>query len=84
MPAIWEQNSLPPYGYECDENGMLYLSEVEETVLNIIKVKQDKGQSLTLIAQFLNEQGYETRQGKKWNRHSVRRALNSNRSIILD
>ncbi|MBD3261917.1 MAG: hypothetical protein GF334_09675 [Candidatus Altiarchaeales archaeon] len=74
----WEGKGAPPYGFEIDPDNSMHESEVEQIILHYI-TRMKKKDTLTNIAETLNSKGFETRNGKKWDRHAIRRALQSNR-----
>jgi hypothetical protein len=76
--VIWTQHTVPPYGYECDESGALYLSYVEQSILR--RIFQNKGKlSWKEVASQLNEKGFLTRTGKPFTKYSIRGVLESNK-----
>jgi len=72
----WTQKGEAPYGFELDSEGTVFKSYVEQAILKFIQENKSK-LSLSNLAKGLNLKGFETRNGKPWDRHSIRRALKS-------
>lgn len=54
-----------PYGYKV-ENGRLIIDETEKPIVKIIFEKHDKGTPMLTIAEWLNDNGYKTRKGTRF------------------
>jgi hypothetical protein len=70
----WTLGKTPPYGYECDKEGNLFESDVEQHILRLFR-ELSETLSMRQFATYLNEHGFQTRQGKPWKQHSVWRDL---------
>lgn len=64
----------PPFGQR-SENGVLIDDPHEQEVIDLIRRHHKSGKSLQMIADWLNENGYRTKRGQKWQRISVKRVL---------
>ncbi|BAZ07760.1 recombinase family protein [Calothrix sp. NIES-3974] len=64
----------PPYGLT-SVNGELVDHPQEQAVIELIRRHHKSGKSLQQIANWLNERGYTTKRGQKWQRISVKRVL---------
>ena len=65
----------PAYGWRSNENKELEKDDYEQEVIDIIRKHKKSGKSLRKIADYLNEKGYKTKQGKKWIHTSVNSVL---------
>jgi len=64
----------PAFG-ECAQNGELVENPQEKTIIEFIRRHHKSGKSLQQIADWLNQQGYQTKRGQQWQRISVKRVL---------
>lgn len=64
----------PPYG-QVSVNGELVDHPEEQAVIELIRRHHKSGKSLQQIANWLNERGYATKRGQRWQRISVKRVL---------
>lgn len=65
-----------PYGYR--KNGdTIEVDEYESNVIRIIFGLKQNGKSLREIAEYLNSEGFKTRQGGKWHASTVNYILNN-------
>ncbi len=55
--------------------GELVEDPVEQQVIELIRRHHKSGKSLQQIADWLNQQGYQTKRGQQWKRISVKRVL---------
>lgn len=55
--------------------GDLVEAPVEQQVIEFIRRHHKSGKSLQQIADWLNQQGYQTKRGQQWKRISVKRVL---------
>ena len=65
----------PAYGWKSNENKELVEDEREQEIIDIIRRHKKSGKSLRKIAEYLNKQGYKTKQGKQWVHTSVNSVL---------
>ncbi len=65
-----------PYGYKV-ENGRLIINEDEKPIVEFIFEQHDKGTPMLTIAGMLNDMGYQTRKGTKFQNTSVRSIVNN-------
>ena len=56
-------------------NGELVDNPKEQQIIELIRRHHKSGKSLPQIANWLNQQGYTTKRGKKWQPVSVKRVL---------
>lgn len=61
----------PAYGWKSSENKELVKDQSEQEIIDIIRRHKKSGKSLRKIAEYLNAQGYKTKQGKQWGHTSV-------------
>lgn len=66
----------PRFGYTSNENKELEENEEEQEIIEIIRKHHKAGKSLRKIANYLNENGYRSKQGKDWKHTSVKSVLN--------
>lgn len=64
----------PAFGQK-SVNGELVNDRSECQVIDLIRRHHKSGKSLQKIADWLNQQGYKTKRGQKWQRISVKRVL---------
>lgn len=65
----------PAYGWKSNENKELEKDESEQKIIEIIRKHKKSGKSLRKIADYLNQNGYKTKQGKDWGHTSVNSVL---------
>ena len=65
-----------PYGYKV-ENGRLIINEEEKPIVEFVFAEHDKGTPMLTIAGMLNDSGYQTRKGTKFQNTSVRSIVNN-------
>lgn len=65
-----------PYGYKV-ENGRLIINEEEKPIVEFVFAEHDKGTPMLTIAGMLNDRGYQTRKGTKFQNTSVRSIVNN-------
>lgn len=63
-----------PYGYR-KEGDKIVVDEYESNVIKIIHEMRSNGKSLREIANFLNSEGFRTRQGGKWYASTIKYML---------
>jgi len=56
-------------------NGELVINSQEQEIIELIRRHHKSGKSLQQIADWLNENGYETKRGQQWRRISIKRVL---------
>ncbi len=56
-------------------NGELVNDPQEQEVIELIRRHHKSGKSLQQIANWLNQQGYQTKRGQQWRRISIKRVL---------
>lgn len=56
-------------------NGELVVNSQEQEIIELIRRHHKSGKSLQQIADWLNENGYETKRGQQWRRISIKRVL---------
>jgi len=81
MTTAWKKNCPPPYGFECEQDGTLHPSEVEQAILLHALRSKSEGSTNSAIAAQLNTKGFQTRNGNPWNRHSLARAIKSYQQV---
>jgi DNA invertase Pin-like site-specific DNA recombinase len=64
----------PAFGQQ-SLNGELVENPQEQEVIDLIRRHHKSGKSLQQIADWLNQQGYITKRGQKWQKISVKRVL---------
>lgn len=64
----------PPFG-QTSENGELVENTREQQIIELIRRHHKSGKSLQQIADWLNQQGYQTKRGQQWQRISIKRVL---------
>jgi DNA invertase Pin-like site-specific DNA recombinase len=64
----------PAFG-QTSINGELVAEPQEQQVIELIRRHHKSGKSLQQIADWLNQQGYQTKRGQEWKRISVKRVL---------
>ncbi|MEM9136650.1 MAG: recombinase family protein [Cyanobacteria bacterium P01_F01_bin.42] len=64
----------PPFGQR-SENGILIADPQEQEIIELIRRHHKSGKSLQMIADWLNDNGYQTKRGQQWQRISVKRVL---------
>jgi hypothetical protein len=64
----------PAFGLQAVD-GELVNDPVEQQVIELIRRHHKSGKSLQQIADWLNQQGYSTKRGHRWQRVSVKRVL---------
>ncbi|WP_299402417.1 recombinase family protein [Acaryochloris sp. IP29b_bin.148] len=64
----------PPFGQESCQ-GELVDNPREKQIIELIRRHHKSGKSLQQIANWLNQQGYQTKRGNQWQRISVKRVL---------
>lgn len=65
-----------PYGYKV-ENGVLIINEEERSLVEYVFQKNKEGMPMLTIAESLNDSGFRTRKGTKFQATSVRSILNN-------
>jgi hypothetical protein len=64
----------PPFGHT-SVNGELVENPREQQVIEFICHQHKSGKSLQQIADWLNQQNFQTKRGQQWKRISVKRVL---------
>ncbi|NJM66382.1 MAG: recombinase [Acaryochloris sp. RU_4_1] len=64
----------PPFG-QTAYKGELVDNPHEKQIIELIRRHHKSGKSLQQIADWLNQQGYQTKRGYQWQRISVKRVL---------
>lgn len=64
----------PAFGLQAVD-GELVNDPLEQQVIELIRRHHKSGKSLQQIADWLNQQGYSTKRGHRWQRVSVKRVL---------
>ncbi|MBW4671782.1 MAG: recombinase family protein [Cyanomargarita calcarea GSE-NOS-MK-12-04C] len=64
----------PPFG-QTSVNGELVQDPQEQQVIEFIRRHHKSGKSLQQIADWLNQQNFQTKRGQQWKRISVKRVL---------
>ncbi|MEO0375562.1 MAG: recombinase family protein [Cyanobacteria bacterium P01_A01_bin.17] len=64
----------PPFGLR-SQNGELVENPKEQEIVDLIRRHHKSGKSLQQIADWLNQNGYQTKRGQQWQRISVKRVL---------
>ncbi|NET31056.1 MAG: recombinase [Cyanothece sp. SIO1E1] len=64
----------PAFGQQA-QDGELVENPDEQQVIDLIRRHHKSGKSLQQIADWLNQHGYKTKRGQKWQRISVKRVL---------
>ncbi len=64
----------PAFG-QCSINGELVDEPQEQELIELIRRHHKSGKSLQQIADWLNQQGYQTKRGQQWKRISIKRVL---------
>lgn len=64
-----------PLGFDCNEDGMLYVNHQERRAAGLARRLRQEGLSLRDIAERLDEAGHRTRTGSPWHPEQVRRLL---------
>lgn len=64
----------PPFG-QLSHNGELVDNPRETEIIDLIRRHHKSGKSLQQIADWLNQNGYQTKRGRSWKRISVKRVL---------
>jgi DNA invertase Pin-like site-specific DNA recombinase len=64
----------PKFG-ELAKEGELVANESEQAVIDLIRRHHKSGKSLGVIANYLNQNGYSTKQGKQWYPTTVKNVL---------
>jgi hypothetical protein len=57
------------------KEGELVANESEQAVIDLIRRHHKSGKSLGVIANYLNQNGYSTKQGKQWYPTTVKNVL---------
>lgn len=65
-----------PYGYKV-ESGRLIINEDEKPIVEFVFEQYDKGTPMLTIADMLNDKGFKTRKGTKFQNTSVRSIVNN-------
>ena len=65
-----------PYGYKV-ESGRLVINEDEKPIVEFVFEQYDKGTPMLTIADMLNDNGFKTRKGTKFQNTSVRSIVNN-------
>ncbi len=89
-PSIWERLNQarrakaaeggyagygsPAFGLQSVDGKLVEIPE-EQQVIELIRRHHKSGKSLQQIADWLNQQGYQTKRGQEWKRISVKRVL---------
>jgi DNA invertase Pin-like site-specific DNA recombinase len=64
----------PAFGLKSVDGELVEVPE-EQQVIELIRRHHKSGKSLQQIADWLNQQGYQTKRGQEWKRISVKRVL---------
>lgn len=64
----------PPFG-QASCRGELVENSREKQIIEFIRRHHKSGKSLQQIADWLNQNGYETKRGNRWQRISIKRVL---------
>ena len=64
----------PPFGHT-SINGQLVQDPREQQVIEFIRRHHESGKSLQQIADWLNQENFQTKRGQQWKRISVKRVL---------
>jgi Recombinase len=64
----------PAFGLKSVDGELVQVPE-EQQVIELIRRHHKSGKSLQQIADWLNQQGYQTKRGQEWKRISVKRVL---------
>jgi hypothetical protein len=69
--GLWTGGTTP-YGYDYDRSsGKLVINEKESEVVNLIYEKYLEYQSLTLVANYLNNRGIHSKKGNSWSKKII-------------
>lgn len=72
--SAYANGGAPKYGTKA-ENKNLVVDDSEQQIIEIIRKHHKSGKSQRAIADYLNKQGYLSKQGKKWTGTTVGRIL---------
>jgi DNA invertase Pin-like site-specific DNA recombinase len=64
----------PAFGQQ-SVDGEIVIDPAEQQIVELIRRHHKSGKSLQQIADWLNQHGYKTKRGQKWQRISVKRVL---------
>ncbi|MFM5961724.1 MAG: recombinase family protein, partial [Dolichospermum sp.] len=64
----------PKFGYKAD-NKNLVVDDKEQQIIDVIRRHHKSGKSQRQIAEYLNNQGILSKQGKQWSSTTVGRVL---------